>query len=147
MVNLIDWGMDKWHDTNSQITVENSLDPSRLFALIGRGEKLGVKVRFWSASDKYSSKKRETMCQWPFERAYVGSDMRVVPCCMIGNPDVFEIGAGMRGKSFTEVWQSKEYDDFRQAHLKGDIPQVCRNCYHLEEHWGVEAGKTATASA
>lgn len=147
MVNLIDWGMDKWHDTNSQITVENSLDPSRLFALIGRGEKLGVKVRFWSASDKYSSKKRETMCQWPFERAYVGSDMRVVPCCMIGNPDVFEIGASMRGKSFTEVWQSKEYDDFRQAHLKGDIPQVCRNCYHLEEHWGVEPGKTATASA
>jgi hypothetical protein len=28
----------------------------------------------------------------PFERAYISSDQRVVPCCFIGNPDVAEIG-------------------------------------------------------
>jgi pyrroloquinoline quinone biosynthesis protein E len=139
MVNLIDWGMDKWHDRNSQITVENTLDPDRLFALIGRGEKLGIRVRFWSASDKYSAAQRGTLCPWPFERAYVSSDMRVVPCCMIGNPDVYEIGADMRGATFAEVWHSKDYSDFRQAHLQGEIPKICHNCYHFEEHWGGKA--------
>lgn len=140
MVNLIDWGLDKWHERNSQITVENHLDPERLFSLIERGDKLGVRVRFWSASDKYSAKQRETLCPWPFERAYVSSDMRVVPCCMIGNPDVYEIGAPLsETNSFTDVWQSQVYEDFRNAHLKGDIPKVCRNCYHFEEHWGQDA--------
>jgi len=139
MVNLIDWGMDKWHDRNSQITVENTLDPDRLFALVARGEKLGVRVRFWSASDKYSAAQRGTLCPWPFERAYVSSDMRIVPCCMIGNPDVYQIGGDISGSGFSEVWQSKAYDDFRQAHLNGDIPKVCRNCYHFEEHWGGKA--------
>jgi pyrroloquinoline quinone biosynthesis protein E len=147
MVNLIDWGMDTWHERNSRITVENHLDPERLFALIARGEKLGVRVRFWSASDKYSAQRRETLCPWPFERAYISSDMRVVPCCMIGNPDVYEIGNGLgNSHSLTEVWQSSAYETFRQAHLTGDIPQVCRNCYHLEEHWG-DAPKASGALA
>jgi pyrroloquinoline quinone biosynthesis protein E len=139
MINLIDWGLDKWHDRNSQITVENALDPNRLFALIGQGDKLGVRVRFWSASDKYSAANRETLCPWPFERPYVSSDMSVVPCCMIGNPDVYQIGVEISETSFSEVWKSQAYKDFRLAHLNGDIPKVCRNCYHFEAHWGDNA--------
>jgi pyrroloquinoline quinone biosynthesis protein E len=142
MVNLIDWGMDTWNERNSKITVENHLDPEKLFSLVARGERTGVRVRFWSASDKYLPGARQTLCQWPFERAYVSSDMRIVPCCMIGNPDVFQIGPAIDDGSFTKVWQSDAYEEFRQAHLTGDIPKVCRNCYHLEEHWGASSRST-----
>jgi len=51
---------------------------------------------------------------------------------MIGDPEAFEIGKGS-GKSFSELWTSDEYQAFRQAHLDGDIPKVCKNCYRLEE--------------
>lgn len=137
MINLIDWGLDAWHQRNADITVENEINPDRLLKLVERGDRLGVSVRFWSASDKYLPGRRETLCPWPFERAYVSSDMRVVPCCMIGNPDVFEIGSGIGAKgSLTDVWHSESYETFRQSHIKGDIPKVCLNCYHAKEHWG-----------
>ena len=38
----------------------------------------------------------------------------------------FERGAG---KSFGVVWAGAEYREFRQAHLDGNIPQVCKGCY------------------
>lgn len=45
---------------------------------------------------------------------------------MIANPDVSEIG---RGKSFLENWTGEEYRTFREAHIKGDIPSICKECY------------------
>ena len=45
---------------------------------------------------------------------------------MIGNPDVAEYGDA---KSFLDTWNGQAYQDFRQAHLDGDIPDYCKNCY------------------
>ena len=87
---------------------------------------LNVKVRFWDVSDKFDTKSPETLCPWPFERAVVTSDLRTVPCCMIGSPDSYELG---KGKPFAETWQSDEYAAFRQAHLSGRVPDVCKGCY------------------
>ncbi len=50
----------------------------------------------------------------------------MVPCCMIGTPDVYEIG---KSKSIVETWNSQEYQDFRQAHLDGKPPEACKQCY------------------
>jgi len=82
-----------------------------------------IKLGFWDVNDKFDS---ENLCPWPFERAVVTSDMRTVPCCMIGDPDKFEIG---KGNTFMVNWKSEEYRDFRQAHLDGKIPEVCKACY------------------
>lgn len=96
-----------------------------LYGLIEWGNQLGVIVRFWTVAAKFT---RENPCPWPFERAVVTSDLRTVPCCMIGNPDAFEIGRGT-GARFGELWWGEEYRAFRQQHLDGEIPQVCRGCY------------------
>jgi hypothetical protein len=64
---------------------------------------------------------------WPFESAHVSSDLRVVPCCFIGNPDFSEFGAAKA--SLAEVWLGSAMPDFRAAHLSGDIPAICRGCY------------------
>ena len=63
---------------------------------------------------------------WPFERAYISSDERVVPCCMIANPQVSDLGSA---KDFSATWHSKTFEDFRQAHIDGNIPDVCKTCY------------------
>jgi pyrroloquinoline quinone biosynthesis protein E len=125
-LNLADFGQQNWRDRNDSVTVERKFDLELAHSLIERGRKLGVKVSFWSVSSKYSTRSPESLCPWPFERAYVSSDMRTVPCCMIANPDVCEISPG---KGFTEAWKDTEYAKFRQAHLEGNIPPICRGCY------------------
>ena len=96
-------------------------------SLLERGERLGIKVAFWNVTRKYDTDKPEHLCPWPFERAYVASDLRVVPCCIIGNPDVSEVGTA--DGDFTAVWTGDALREFRQAHIQGRVPAVCRSCY------------------
>lgn len=97
---------------------------SYLLGLVNRGAAIGVRVAFWNAVERYD---REHICPWPFERAYISSDRRFVPCCVIGNPDTFELGRA--GANIAETWHGEEMAVFRRAHLSGDIPAVCRGCY------------------
>jgi len=129
-LNLSDWGLDECSLRNGAASVLGELDPERLFALIGQGERRGVQVRFWRVLNKYTTAGPAKLCPWPFERAYVSSDLRVVPCCFVGDPDVYEIGKGLReAGSFTAIWNGPEFQAFRQAHLEGRIPKVCQGCY------------------
>jgi len=93
--------------------------------LLDIGENKGIEVTFWMTFDKYQ-KNPDSLCPWPFERAVISSDMRVVPCCMIANPDIYEMGDGT---DFSSTWHSNTYNKFRQLHLKGHIPGVCKKCY------------------
>jgi len=99
------------------------MDVGRMEALVALGKTLGIRVAFWDVSAKFD---QQNLCPWPFERAVVTSDSRTVPCCMIGDPDKFELAKGM---TFLKAWKSDEYKDFRAAHLSGQIPSVCRACY------------------
>lgn len=125
-LNLADFGQKNWREKNNSVTVENKFDLSLADALISKGESLGVKVSFWCVNAKYSTNSIDKLCPWPFERAYVSSDMRTVPCCMIANPDVAEISPE---ENFTQAWLGKDYSEFRRAHLEGRIPEICRSCY------------------
>jgi pyrroloquinoline quinone biosynthesis protein E len=127
-LNLHGWGNDELAIRNKSVTVENVIEYEYLESLIKIGEKNNVRVSFWSVADKFDAKKSENLCPWPFERAVVTSDLRTVPCCMIGDPDAYEIGRGS-GKKFTELWNGQEYVAFREAHLKGEIPEICKSCY------------------
>lgn len=131
-LELVDWGMAEWRAANDSVSVEAELDPDRLMALVDLGAGLGVEVRFWNTTDKYSTSTPDRLCPWPFERAFVSSDLRVVPCCTIGNPDVAQIGAPLdRGdpQAFAGHWHGEEFAAFRQAHLDGRIPEICKGCY------------------
>ncbi len=128
-LNLTDWGQDRWNAINNAVTVEDSISPEAAHAAIEEGQKKGVEVAFWNVTSKYSPDSPKTLCAWPFERAYVSSDMRVVPCCKIGNPEVSELGDA---RHFTQIWNSKEYEEFRQAHIEGRIPAVCVDCYETK---------------
>lgn len=131
-LELVDWGLAEWRTTNDSVSVEDELDPEALHRLIDLGADRGVEVRFWNATDKYSTQSSETLCPWPFERAFVSSDLRVVPCCAIGNPDVFQIGTPLDpddSAAFARHWRGADYAAFRRAHLTGRIPAVCKGCY------------------
>lgn len=142
-LELSDWGIDAWHARNGAASAERELDPDALEALVERGKDRGVRVRFWNATEKYRFGRAETLCPWPFERAFIGSDLRVVPCCYIGNPEVAQIDGEMcAGHGFTQIWRGEAYRAFRLAHLEGRPPSYCLGCYA-----GAGAAGTAAQAA
>lgn len=130
-LNLVDFGVERWREINDSVTVEGSFTRREADELMAKGRDLGIKVRFWSVTQKYTVDNPANMCPWPFERAYISSDLRIVPCCIIGNPDVSELGSAR--ENFSGAWFGKEMRDFRQAHLDGDVPKVCESCYEMRQ--------------
>ena len=129
-LTLSDWGLDHMNTRNNSVSAFDNLRPQKLMGLVDQGRALGVEVAFWMVREKYSTETPEKLCPWAFERAYVGSDNRVTPCCYIGNPDVYEIGNGIDpDNSFSSIWHGTDYKNFRRAHLDGKIPKVCQSCY------------------
>lgn len=120
-LQLHGWGDEDLEKRNKDEMVKP--EKGFLWELVKIGKAHGVRISFWDVSAKFD---QENLCPWPFERAVVTSDSRTVPCCMIGDPDKFELGKGM---SFLKAWKSDEYKDFRASHLAGQIPGVCRACY------------------
>ncbi|MGO9397894.1 MAG: radical SAM/SPASM domain-containing protein [Xanthobacteraceae bacterium] len=136
-LELTDFGLARWHEINAAASAERNLDIDFLLGLVERGKERGVRVRFWNTTSKYSTETPDALCPWPFERAYISSDQRVVPCCFIGNPDVAEIGTTpAKPASFTSVWFGPDFQAFRKAHLDGNIPAYCRGCYQDRDHQG-----------
>lgn len=127
-MNLTDWGQVQWHAANGAVTVVDRLTPALVDQLLRRARELGVRLGFWDIASRFRTTSPHTLCPWPFERAYVSSDLKVVPCCMIANPDVATLG---EAEDFTACWTSEAYQEFRQAHLDGRIPNVCQGCYKL----------------
>ena len=122
-LNMHGWADSDLEKRNNAEEVVLSEDTLR--SLMDLGDHVDIKVSFWDVNDKFEPKQGKR-CPWPFERAVVTSDLRTVPCCMIGDPDKYEIG---KGNTFMVNWKSEEYTDFRQAHLDGKVPQVCKACY------------------
>jgi pyrroloquinoline quinone biosynthesis protein E len=119
------WGSSAWEARNNNLVAEVTEADARRLVALGAG--LGIKVYFWGNQAKFSRGPSGHICHWPFERAFFSSDERVVPCCTIANPDTLSLGNA--SESLTQVWQSEAYQDFRQAHLNGNIPNACRQCY------------------
>jgi MoaA/NifB/PqqE/SkfB family radical SAM enzyme len=126
--NVGSWGLDRWRAANGEIGTEAHYDRDLVEKLMDRADERGIRLGFWEMEKKYRRGSKDTLCPWPFERAMVTSDMRTVPCCTISNPDAFEMEPGS-GKSFKEIWLGEAYRNFRQAHLDGEIPEICAWCY------------------
>ena len=117
-----DWGQDSWSQKNLEFQISH-ISYEQGMALRKKGSKLGVDVYFWYIDSKYDS---NNLCPWPFERAYISSDMKIVPCCMIANPEVVNLGDA---ENFTKEWNAEKYKLFRENHILGKTPKICKNCY------------------
>jgi MoaA/NifB/PqqE/SkfB family radical SAM enzyme len=125
-LELTDWGQEKWAHTMQDIAQGERFDSELSNDLMELGKKNGVDVRFWYIDKKYDLSDPQKLCPWPWERAYVSSDMHIVPCCKVGNPDVFDLG---NAENFTNEWNGKKYQAFRKMHLNGKLPFICKSCY------------------
>lgn len=125
-LNLNDWGQEYWKEINEKVDVHKQFDLSKVDYLVELGRKLGVEVTFWSIDTKYNSLDLQNLCPTPFERLYISSDMRMVPCAGVANPEIVDLG---NAKQLTEEWNGKKMVAFRETHLNGNIQPFCQKCY------------------
>lgn len=125
-LDLNDWGQDKWREVNDKVDKHKEFDLSQAERLLALGNKHNINVTFWFLDEKYDSTDSNNICPWPFYRAYVSSDMRIVPCCILANPEVYELGDA---RQLTNEWNSEQMQAFRREHLEGNIPKICQSCY------------------
>lgn len=125
---LIDFGQPKWKETNDAASVADRISLAECWRLHHRAKALGVRLGFWFANERYSYEagNPEKLCSWPFQSAYISSDMKIVPCCIIGNPEVSNFGDA---RKLTELWNGPAIKAFREGHLTGCVPDICRSCY------------------
>ncbi len=117
------WGDEELTLRNKDKNVASLLDEDIAAEVLEISKDIGIDTTFWDISTKYS---KQNLCPWPFERVFVSSDKMAIPCCMIANPDIFSFG---EIGSFKDIWDGEKYIEFRQAHLDGNIPPVCKFCY------------------
>jgi pyrroloquinoline quinone biosynthesis protein E len=125
-IGLGDWGQQEMRDRNQPHQVEEFLSDDALQRLVALGEADGIDVTFWCLRAQYVAGAKETLCPWPFVWGYVSTELKMVPCCMIGNPEVIQLGDAAK---LSQTWNGPDYQAFRQAHLDGRIPDHCLNCY------------------
>ena len=123
--SLNDWGMKYWKDKNKRLESNFGFSSKEEQKLIEVSKKEGVDVSIWKQSSKYESQPGK-YCPWIFNRPYISCDLRLVPCSMIGNPDVSNLGDAM---TINNTWNGNVYREFREQHLSGDIPLICKSCY------------------
>lgn len=122
-ISLNDWGQEEWKQKNSEKEA-NKLTREEKELLVEMKNKYGIDITVWEQASKYE--KITKPCYWPQSRPYISSDMKIVPCCMIGNPDVISLGDA---NDFSKAWNSDEYKYFRKLHIDGEIPDCCKSCY------------------
>lgn len=125
-LSLNDWGQEEWRQRNSKMSAEHQITAALCEELLERGQERGVTVAYWTSAEKFHTRSAKGLCHWPFERLYVSSDLRVVPCCIIGNPEVSDLGDA---RDLVAAWNGPEFQRFRAAHISGKLPRECVACY------------------
>ena len=124
-ISLGDWGQDIWKERKLGIQAM-SFTKEEEEQLLEMAKAKDIDISIWNISNKYSSESLDSLCAWPFKRTMISSDMKVGPCCMIGNPDIATLGDG---NDIAKTWDSEVYQSFRENHISGNIPKYCENCY------------------
>ncbi len=123
------FGNDYWTDKNKSIEAYDEFNLELGEELIDLGNSLGIDVTFWDAGSKYSLNGNPNgKCAWLWQRAFISSDLKVVPCCVISNPEIIDFGDA---RDFSKIWNSGKYIRLRKNHLKGKLPEFCKQCYGL----------------
>jgi pyrroloquinoline quinone biosynthesis protein E len=125
-LDLNDWGQSNWRAVNDQIDMHRRMSPELAARLIESGRSRGVEVTFWYMDEKYEFGPKEKLCPWPFGRGYISSEMKLVPCCMVANPDVSDLGDATK---IVDTWNGPRMREFRRMHLEGSVPEFCWTCY------------------
>jgi pyrroloquinoline quinone biosynthesis protein E len=128
--DLIFWGQEEWQAKLEPDSLRTAVHRRAAETFIEEARMLAgqLGIRFVLYTDNKFSWKAGKLCPWPWSSAFISSEGDMVPCCVIGNPDVFSFGNVLKEEVST-LWNGEAYQEFRRAMKRGNIPSVCKGCY------------------
>ena len=72
----------------------------------------------------------QSPCVWPWQSGYVSTDGRMVPCCLLADPDIINFG-NILETPMKEIWNGEKMKDLRKSIKEGKFRHYCRDCYTL----------------
>jgi pyrroloquinoline quinone biosynthesis protein E len=126
--DLTFWGKEKWR----RLMKEDALDRNIKFGeqiikeAIKKAHYLGLKFIHFQ-KNKFHPKPGK-QCYWPWQSCFVATNGEVVPCCLIADPQVKSLG-DLSKERFRDVWNCKDYQEFRKMIRECRIPDFCKDCY------------------
>ena len=70
---------------------------------------------------KSKSHYSDQYCEYPWLSLTVMADGNVVPCTQISNNEL--VLGNVNNNTLEEIWNSKEYEEFRKMHVTGNFPK------------------------
>ena len=67
-------------------------------------------------------------CPWAWKSAYIAANGDVVPCCVIADSAVANMG-NVFEQDFKDIWNSPGYQELRERISTHDLPDYCKHCY------------------
>ena len=130
-VHLTDWGKIEWRKINNQqqINIQDRIILETLEKIKKKSAKEKIKIEIF----KENLLSYEKQCDWPWTSTYLSKTGDIVPCCIIGDEKVESFG-NVNDQSFSDIWNSEKYIEFRDKIKKNEIPEYCKNCYKEHKH-------------
>ena len=125
-VFLTGWGKDEWNKINNKknINYQNSLVKNKFNEIINKYSDGKFKVKVFEENLLTFKKK----CSWPWNSTYLSAGGDVVPCCIVGDPKVANMG-NIKDLSFKQIWNSEQYKTLRNKIMNNELEEYCKNCY------------------
>ena len=125
-VQLTGWGKEEWEKINKEQDV--NYDTSDIKEVIQKVIKEKSTKNFKIVVLEENLLSFNKKCSYPFENPYISSTGKVIPCCMIADEKVIEFGS-IKKNSFSQIWNSPEYQNFRKSINDNNLKEFCKNCY------------------
>ncbi|MFB3906290.1 MAG: radical SAM protein [Acidobacteriota bacterium] len=104
--------------------------------------KAGIKVMMHSEYPLTSKLRGRHCLATPLESVYFSYDGKISPCCHFGhhvsrffNGEFFPASSlvlgDIKSQDLQDIWESSEYQRFREGVKREDFPSACRTCYLL----------------
>jgi pyrroloquinoline quinone biosynthesis protein E len=70
----------------------------------------------------------EQPCIWPWQAGFIATDGRMVPCCLLADPEIINFGNVLE-TPFSEIWNGEKIKMLRKMLKEGRLSHYCRDCY------------------
>ena len=70
----------------------------------------------------------EHPCVWPWQAGFIATDGRMVPCCLLADPEIVNFGNVLE-TPFSKIWNGEKIKLLRKMIKDGKLSHYCRDCY------------------